>query len=100
MQRTLRRPDEVPEWETVFWTTFVNTDVSYLGLNPLADVSKCLALVSQYLRLSVQVGTMGPVLQVAQGHLSSLSTVRGGFPKLRSSSVMLPKGLTTLTQGC
>lgn len=42
----------------------LNTDVFYHGLNHLADVSQCLALVSQYLHSSAKVGTMGPILQV------------------------------------
>lgn len=40
MPWTLRRPDEVPEWEIIFWSTFINTDVSYLVLNHLANISK------------------------------------------------------------
>lgn len=25
---SLRRPDEIPEWDTVFWTPFVKPDAS------------------------------------------------------------------------
>lgn len=45
----------------------LNTDVFYHGLNHLADVPQCLALVLQYLHLSAKVGTMGPILQVVYG---------------------------------
>lgn len=73
---------------------FFSADIFYLDLNHLADVSKCLALVSQhaFVHASGHHGSSPASCPVWTS--SSSSTVKEGFPTLGSTSVMLSKGLT------